>query len=60
MLKVLFADGGLLRVRAVLAILLTGIGGGYLLVNEALPPGEYNVLWASAIAWYFGGRSAGA
>lgn len=55
----LTGTGGLLRVRSALALGLTGIGGAYLLLNQALPPGEYNVIWASAIAWYFGTRAKG-
>ena len=54
----LTGEGGLLRVRAVLVVALTTIGGVYLLDNQAMPPGEFNVLWVSSIAYYFGTRGA--
>ena len=57
-LQKLQATGGLLRVRAVLALGLTGIGGAFLLIHEAMPPGEFIVIWASATAFYFGNRAA--
>jgi hypothetical protein len=57
-LRGLFGEGGLLRVRALLALMLSGVGGAYLLLNEALPPGEFLVLWTGAVAYYFGGRTA--
>ncbi len=48
--------GGLLRVRAVLALTLTGVGGAYMLLNQAMPPGEYNVLWAMSVTHYYATR----
>lgn len=54
----LFATGGLLRVRALLALALTVGGVLYVLLNLAMPPGEYNVLWGMAIAYYFATRGA--
>lgn len=50
--------GGLLRVRAILALGLTGIGGGYLLINGEMPPSEYVLIWTAAMAYYFGTRGA--
>jgi hypothetical protein len=55
----LTGTGGLLRVRALLALGLTGFGGVYLLLNEALPPEAFTVLWALAIRWYFESRGNG-
>jgi hypothetical protein len=55
----LTGTGGLLRVRAALALGLTGIGGAYLLLNQELPPGEFLVLWTAATMFYFGARSNG-
>lgn len=52
-------EGGLLRVRALLAGSLTGGGIAYLLMNQAMPPGEYNILWGGAVAYYFGTRGNG-
>ena len=54
----LTSEGGLLRVRAVLALGLTGIGGGFLLANMEMPPGEFVVIWTGAISFYFGSRSS--
>jgi hypothetical protein len=57
-LNTLTNEGGLLRVRAQLVLWLTGIGGGYLLAYQALPPPEYMLIWATAAAYYFGTRGA--
>lgn len=51
-----FADGGLLRVRGLLALGFTAIGGVYLLTQNAMPPQEFNVLWSGAVFYYFGNR----
>ena len=51
-------DGGLLRVRGLLALGMTGIGGAYLLINEAMPPSAFVALWAAAQGYYFGTRGA--
>ena len=48
--------GGLLRVRAMLSASLTGGGIAYLLIFEQMPPNEYNILWGSSMAYYFGTR----
>ena len=58
MVNRLFEVGGLLRVRAVLVIGLTLIGGMYLLLFEQMPPGEYNVLWSASVLHYFATRGA--
>jgi hypothetical protein len=58
-LERLFRDGGLLRVRGLLVLGLTAMGGGYVLAYQAMPPGEYNVLWVGAMAWYFRERANG-
>lgn len=50
--------GGLFRVRAILALGLTTIGGVYLLVNQAMPPNEYMLLWTAAVTHYFATRGA--
>ena len=50
--------GGLLRVRSVLVIGLTIIGGLYLLLFEQMPPGEYNVLWVASVMHYFATRGS--
>jgi len=50
--------GGLLRVRAALALGLTGGGIGYLLANNVMPPEAYNVIWVGALAYYFGTRGS--
>jgi hypothetical protein len=57
-LRSLTAEGGLLRVRAVLAMALTGFGGAYLLTNQTMPPAEYNLLWTAALTYYFATRGA--
>ncbi len=54
--KTLTGIGGLLRVRSVLAIGFTVGGIGYMLGYHEMPPPQYNLLWASAIAYYFGTR----
>jgi len=56
LLDTLTGEGGLLRVRAGLALAMTGIGGAYLLINETMPPAEFNLLWSAATAYYFGTR----
>ena len=56
MVDKLFGTGGLLRVRAILVIGLTLIGGIYLLLFEQMPPGEYNVLWSASVLHYFATR----
>lgn len=48
--------GGWLRVRAALAFGMTFIGGFYLLVNQEMPPSEFNILWSGSMAYYFGSR----
>ena len=58
LLEKLTADGGMLRVRALLALGMTGIGGGFMLANGEMPPGEFNVLWGGSIAYYFGARGS--
>lgn len=50
--------GGLLRVRAILVMALTGVGGAYILLNQSMPPGEYNVLWSMGITHYFATRGS--
>ena len=50
--------GGLLRVRAVLAILFTVGGTIYILDNLAMPPGEFNTMWSITVAYYFATRGA--
>lgn len=57
MVDKLFQVGGLLRVRAVLAIGMTVIGGIYMLVNQAMPPDGYAVLWTAAVLHYFATRA---
>lgn len=57
-LFVMTGTGGILRVRAILAIGLTAIGGAYLLLNQAMPPGEYNVLWGMGVSYYFATRGS--
>ena len=52
----LFGDGGLLRVRSLLAFGFTGIGGGYVLLHQAMPPGEFNTIWTAAVVYYFASR----
>ena len=58
MIDKLFGTGGLLRVRAVLSIILTAIGGAYLLLFEEMPPSEYNLIWLASIMHYFATRGA--
>ncbi len=58
LLRSLTSEGGLLRVRAVLAIALTAFGGAYLLENQVMPPAEYNLIWISATTYYFATRGA--
>lgn len=55
-LEPLTAEGGLLRVRALLALGMTGIGGFYLIDNLTMPPTEFSLMWVAAQAWYFGTR----
>lgn len=57
LLSGLVGEGGLLRVRAVLSLGLTVIGGWYLLLHQTMPPGEFNVMWASSIIFYFATRA---
>lgn len=52
----LTGEGGLLRVRAWIALGMTGIGGAFLLINQVMPPAEFNLMWATSIAYYFGTR----
>lgn len=54
----LFAEGGLLKVRSLLAFGFTGIGGGYMLLHQAMPPDTFNTLWTSAVIYYFATRAA--
>ena len=54
----LTGEGGLLRVRAAIVLSLTAFGGIYLLDQQAMPPGEFNILWGSALAYYFGTRGS--
>lgn len=54
----LFSEGGLLRVRSLLAFGFTGIGGGFVLLHQTMPPGEFNALWAVAVTYYFASRQA--
>ena len=56
MLGKLLDTGGLLRVRAALALVLTGGGIAFLLTQQIMPPPEYNLIWGSAVAYYFGTR----
>lgn len=58
MIDKLFQDGGLLRVRSVLALSMTVGGIVYLLINQESPPENFNLLWASSIAYYFGTRGS--
>lgn len=58
MLGKLLDTGGLLRVRSVLALGLTGIGGAFLLLNETMPPEAYNIIWVGAVTFYFSTRAA--
>ena len=51
-------EGGLLRVRAVLAISFTVGGIIYILNNMAMPPGEYNIMWTGSVTYYFATRGA--
>jgi len=53
----LTGEGGLLRVRAGLALGLTIIGGWFLISNEAMPPNEFNILWGMATSYYFATRA---
>ena len=50
--------GGLLRVRAALALGMTGIGGAYVLINQAMPPEGFTVLWSVSVMHYFATRGA--
>lgn len=59
LLSGLVGTGGLLRVRALLALSLTVIGGWFLLLHQTMPPGEFNIIWSASIAWYFGTRANG-
>ena len=52
----LFGEGGLLRVRSLLAFGFTGIGGGYMLLHQTMPPEAFNALWAVAVTYYFATR----
>ena len=49
-------EGGIVRVRALLALGLTAIGGAFLLMELEMPPSEFNILWGSVLAYYFGTR----
>lgn len=59
LLSGLVGTGGLLRVRAVLVLGLTVIGGWHILMYQAMPPGEFNVMWSSGIIFYFATRANG-
>jgi hypothetical protein len=52
----LTADGGLLRVRAALAMGMTA-AGCLMYVNSGTVPSEFLVLWSGAVAHYFGSRT---
>lgn len=54
----LTSEGGFFRVRAALALGLTGFGGAYVLLNETMPPEAFTVIWTGAVAYYFGTRGA--
>ena len=54
----LTAEGGLLRVRAIAFLAMTGGGIGFVLVNNTMPPAEYNLIWASYAGYYFGTRGS--
>lgn len=51
--KTLTDVGGLLRVRAVLAITMTLAGVAYLLAYQEMPPAEYDTPWFLTVSWYF-------
>ncbi len=51
-------EGAPLRVRGLLALGFTGIGGAFLLVNQEMPPDAYNIMWTGSVAFYFGNRGA--
>lgn len=51
----LLADGGLLRVRAALALGLTA-AGCLMYVNTGSVPSEFLVIWSGALGHYFGSR----
>jgi len=51
-------EGGLLRVRSVLALGFTGIGGAQLLLHQTMPPDAFNVMWTGVVAYYYGTRGA--
>ncbi len=55
----LLGEGGLLRVRAVLAISMTLGGVAYLLGYHEMPPAEYNTPWLVTLGWYFMARGNG-
>jgi hypothetical protein len=57
--KTLTGVGGLLRVRAVLAISMTLGAVAYLLAYHEMPPTEYNTPWLLTIGWYFMARGSG-
>lgn len=53
----LFGEGGLARVRAILAFAFTGGGIAYVLAQQSVPPAEYNLLWSVAVTHYFSTRA---
>ncbi len=55
-INALTAEGGLLRVRGLAMLSMTAGGIGYVLTQQAMPPSEYNIIWASYSAFYFGTR----
>ena len=57
-INALTSEGGLFRVRALAFLGMTGGGIGYMLANGAMPPAEYNLIWASYAGYYFGTRGA--
>jgi hypothetical protein len=53
----LVADGGFLRVRAAITLILTG-AVAYLFVTESAVPSELLTIWGTASGLYFGTRAA--
>lgn len=55
----LTATGGLLRVRALLTVGMTLVGGMYLLAYQEMPPPAYTAIWGPTVAFYFITRAKG-
>jgi len=53
----LFGEGGLLRVRALLAFGFTAGGVAFVLLHQTMPPNEYNTLWGVTVTFYFTTRN---